>query len=495
MTNSFVEAINNEVNTTLTENGATTNISTLNKNLDWFFHGAALRNSNENRIWDFFYNAFLENKTDALRILFYIRDIRGGQGERRIFRTVLKNIMNSDDNSLIQWVKNNLSLIPEYGRWDDVVQLVNYKVISKEVCDFLKSQLDSDITNMNNNATVSLLAKWMPSEQSGTIQKQLSHKIMKMWNMKAKEYRHILSSLRKYINVLEKNLTIRDYNNIEYDKVPSNAMLKYRKAFYRNDKSRFEKYIEDVKNNSAKINSKTLYPYDILFKYCNRKTSENEKKTLEQLWKSLPDYVPNINGIAVCDTSGSMGYFDSTALSPIHVAMSLSLYIAERNKSEIWKNIVIPFSSQARYIRITGNTLEQKIHQIYTGDCSNTNLQAVCDLILKTAIDNNVPNEDMPQVLLILSDMEFDSCGSRTNFKEIAEKFKEANYTVPKIVWWNIDSRNNQTPATMNDNEVILLSGCSASVLPIALSGEYNPVEAMHRVINQKRYENIIFDK
>ena len=284
-------------------------------------------------------------------------------------------------------------------------------------------------------------------------------------------------------------------------------------------------YLEDVANGKTKINSSTLYPYDLVKKYngkvvgCYNFDDNNRNyridgeidPTVEEQWKALPDYVPEINGIVVNDTSGSM-----TGL-PMDVSNSLAIYIAERNKSEVWRNYIIPFSSKAYWKEVKGNTLLEKLASVQTGDCSNTNLQSVFDLILGRAIEKHIPKEDMPKVLLIITDMEFDnidystadivfdldadyneikkSYPKKTNFEAITKKYQEAGYERPNLVWWNVNSRNTQTPITKDDDGNILISGCSPAMLSVALSGNFNPIDAMNRIINQPRYDLVTWNK
>jgi len=489
--NDFIKVMNN---TTETENGALTNISTFDSCLDWFFHGAALRGQDTNRIVDLFSKAFNENPQAALRILFYIRDCRGGQGEREIFRICLKWLA---DNAT-DWLAKHLSLIAEYGRYDDYLCLLDTK-LAQHTTIFLIGRLMDDKTAIgtNNLSNLSLCAKWMPSLTSSKESKRLTKRFISLVrdlyiiDFNEEKYRKLISELRKAIKIVEHNLTERNYVDINYSKIPSYASLKYRKAFARNDNIRYSEYIEQVKAGKVKINAKTLYPYDLVKKYLQGNyIIDTVDDTVEEQWKALPDYVPNINGLVVYDTSGSM-----TGL-PVQVSTSLALYIAERNKSEVWKNYCIPFSSKAEWKEVKGTTLLEKIKSINTGDCSNTNLQSVFDLILQRAAAFNVKSEDMPTVLLIITDMEFDSAyvaekWSKTNFQAIEEKYKQAGYKRPNLVWWNVNSRNTQTPITKDNNGNILLSGCSASMLTVALSGEFDPIEAMNRVINQERYQQI----
>ena len=490
-TNSFINAQNNK---TYTENGALTNKSTLNGIVDWFFHGAALRReANEDRILKLFEGALVEDKTTALRTLFYIRDVRGGQGERRVFRICLKYLANTEKD----WLVKNLDLIAEYGRYDDYLVLLETNC-KEETIDFLGKQLEKDLQHHFNDelTSISLLAKWMPSENaSSPITKKYAKILLTSGKFgAAKAYRKALSLLRKDIDIVETKLCNKEYASIDYSKLPSYAALKYREAFKRNDTDRYNQYLEDVKNGKAEIKAKTLYPYDLIRPYSTQLNGWgtchiNIDPTVEAQWEALPDYVPEINGLVVNDTSGSMEGV------PMDVSLSLALYIAERNKSEVWKNCVIPFSSHAEWKHVEGNTLAAKLASIFTGDCSNTNLQAVFDLILERAKSANVPQEDMPKFLLIISDMEFDCCdySYTTNLERIKQKYKEAGYDLPTLVFWNVDSRNNQTPATINDQGVILLSGASPAVMKIALEGGQNMQEVINKIINAERYLKICY--
>ena len=514
--NAFIDVMNN---TTYTENGAITNKFTLDANLDWFFHGAAMRKADAERIIDLFSKAFHEDPEKALKTLFYIRDCRGGQGERRVFRKCIGAMANTEETQ--KWLKDNLSLIEEYGRFDDYLCLLDTQ-LEVPVAQYLLNRLLDDKNNADiGSVFISQCAKWMPSLTSSAESKRITKHLIKLvrqnliTDFTEEKYRKLISYLRKQIKIVEHNLTNKDYESIDYSKLPSYASLKYRKAFKRNDQVRYLLYLADVANGKAKINSSTLYPYDLVKKYNNNWFSIDTKtvdQTVEEQWKALPDYVPEINGIVVNDTSGSM-----TGL-PMDVSMSLAVYIAERNKSEVWKNYIIPFSSRAEWKEVKGDTLLEKLKSVYTGDCSNTNLQAVFDLILSRAVEKHIPKEDMPKVLLIISDMEFDNTDyslmglrldidsdvntdfaplrpKRTNFEAITKKYQEAGYERPNLVWWNVDSRNTQTPITKDDDDNILISGCSPAILSVALSGNFNPIDAMNRIIEQPRYDQVTWNK
>lgn len=477
-------------NTTFTDNGCLTNISTLNKNLDFFYIAPTLRNKNENLLLKLFKDALNEDKTTALRILFYIRDVRGGQGERNIFRICLLHLINKETN----WLKNNLHLISEYGRYDDLLILLKSK-IKDTVLNYIKVQLDEDLKNYEANKNISLLAKWLPSENSQKLFNKQYYNILinsKLFGTH-KQYRKTISKLRQYLNILETKLCNKDYTNLDYSKLSGYNIFKYKKAFTRNDNDRYSTYLNSVEKGNTKINSNVLYPYDLVRGYISGSNWTNPisnkiDNTIEAQWKALPDYVPEINGLVVCDTSGSMLGL------PICVAMSLAIYIAERNKSVTWKDYVIPFSSDANWQKVTGETLLDKLNSIYTGDCSDTNLEAVFDLILSRAIYFNVKDIDMPKQLLIISDMQFNSnTHNLASLDMIKLKYLNAGYTLPQLVWWNVNSKNTNTPATINDDGSILLSGCSPAMLKIALSGKDSMLEVMNKIINADRYKNIIY--
>jgi hypothetical protein len=490
-TNAFINAMSNK---TYTENGALTNISTQNALVDWFFHGAALRReTDKSRILNLFVNAFNYDKTLALRTLFYIRDVRGGQGERKVFRICLEYLGNVEKD----WVCKNLNLIAEYGRYDDYMPLL-LTACRDEVIDYIGMQLEKDLQHHFKGELydISLLAKWLPRTSVKNAEKR------KWLNILLKSgkfgaigaYRRALVLLRKDLDIVETKLVNKEYDKINYENLPSYAAFKYRRAFFKNDSDKYNAYIEAVKEGKAKINAKTLYPYDLIrvysdaYDFIGYSNHIDINPTVEAQWKALPDYVPEINGLVVCDTSGSMNGL------PMAVSLSLAIYIAERNKSLVWRNYVIPFSCKAQWKIVKGNTLLHKIRSIFTGDCSNTDLQSVFDLILKRAVTEKVPDTDMPKQLIIISDMEFDEYSfGLTNYEGIKAKYEKAGYTLPKLIWWNVDSRSNQTPITVNDKNNILLSGCSPSVMKIALGEDYDALEATLKVINQERYMQIVY--
>lgn len=487
--NAFLKSIN----VTRTENGALAHANTNNAILDFFYYGATLRRDT-NRAKALFEKAFYMDPNTALRILFYIRDVRGGQGEREVFRKCLMWL--ADEHPV--WVVSNWKLIPEYGRWDDLIILMDVSTKwADAVCKILWDQLAEDTHNMLYNKPISLLAKWMPSENaSNHATKAKAKNFCHIMNIAPKQYRKGLVELRKYITLVENNLRIKDYASIKYDTVPGKALMKYRKAFFRNDEDKFTAHMEAAKKGLTKVNSGTLYPYEIVEKYnygyyFSPRGGYEEIPELEAMWKNLPDYVDDINGLVVADTSGSMSG------RPMAVSLSLAMYIAERNKNTTFKDHFITFDYKPTLQKLEGDSLQKRMRSIRSINAMNTNLQAVFDLVLDRAKACNVPQEEMPKVLIIISDMQFDQACSRnqyTNLEVIRKRYASNGYEMPKLVFWNVRASDN-VPAQFNDEGVLLLSGCNPTVLKYAISGAYNPMEMVYQITESDRYKNIVFHK
>jgi hypothetical protein len=393
-----------------------------------------------------------------------------GQGERRLFRICLKILSKYEP----EITKKVLPLIPEYGRWDDLFYLDG-----AEIDEILKEQIEKDL----KSKTPSLLGKWLPSENAGDKSKELARKIRKYLGYSSKKYRKLLSELRAKINLPETLMSSNKWKEIEYPKVPSKASMNYRDAFLKHDKTRYSKFILDVAKGKEKINTKTLFPYEIV-----RKARVSADKTLEVLWKNLPDYTKkDEKAIVVADTSGSMRG------QPLDISVSLALYFAERNKG-IFHNKFITFSGNPQLQEISGNSLSQKIMNLDNSEWEqNTNLQAVFDLILDTAIEYNTAEKDLPQSIYIISDMEFDQATSdndKTNFQVIEQKYREAGYKMPTLIFWNVDSRQNNVPVSQNQKGVVLVSGASPTVFKMVME-KTAPYDFMISVLNSARYKPI----
>ena len=493
-----LKALKNEANKTYTENGAVTNRSTGKDCLDLFATIGALRRESDEEIATRFVRAYTENADIAMKILFFSRDIRGGLGERRVFRAILKWLAENEKRTLVR----NLPFVAEYGRWDDLLVLLDTPCRAEALA-LLKGQFNADLAALENGGEVSLLGKWLPSvnaSNAGTV--AAAKQIAKAFGMSERDYRKALVKLRAQIRILENNLREKDYT-FDYSKQPSKAMFKYRRAFMRNDGERYGAFMEKVQKGEAKLHTGTLLPYEIVEPclytggwwndHCFMlPMSDGEKLALNATWAALEDFATDENALAVVDTSGSM-YCQNSPV-PASVALSLGLYFAERAKGP-YRNHFIEFSANPELIEIKGDTFADRLRYIASFcQVANTNLEAVFDLILDAAVNNNVPQSELPGKLYIISDMEFDSCvsGSKlTNFENAKRKFARYGYELPQIVFWNVASRNRQQPVTVNDRGVALVSGCSPRIFSMALDGELDPWRYMLSVIDTERYAPI----
>lgn len=465
---------------TLTENGAATNDSTLDANLDYFSLAGAMRDrAGDTRI--LFAKAYATNPLIALRTLFYLRDIRGGQGERDIFRAGLQELEIIDPEVAQKTIIDNW--IGEYGRYDDLLSFKNSSSLLK-VGEFIKQQLAEDKLNMESDKTVSLLAKWLPSENASSKEsREQALALAKILGIKPSKYRKSIVVLRKYIKLLEQKMSTNQWGEIDYSKIPSQAGRKHVKAFMRHDEERYREFLAKVDKGEAKINTSTLYTYEV---FDLVKSGQNE--AANTMWNNLPDYTNGTDALVLADVSGSM------TGRPMSVSVSLALYFAEKNKG-IFNNKFMTFSSRPQIIDVIGKTLDQKLDYIESREWGmNTNLEAAFDVILKAAISSGQGNDGMPKVFYIISDMEFDqACSdpSETIFDNARRKFKEVGLDLPHVVFWNVNSVQNQSPATKFDNNVTLISGSSQSSFKYAVQGK-TPIELMQEVVNGERYSRII---
>jgi hypothetical protein len=480
---SFMAALQKQLNTTETDNGAKAYKSTLDFNVDLFGKISASR-ENPDEITALYLNALEQDPETALRILFNSRDIRGGQGERKVFRHLLLN-------TPLHFRSVIIPLVPIYGRWDDLFVLDGC-LDWKRVLDFIASTLNAD--NDPEVRKPSLLAKWMPSiNASSKVTKALGRQFAKHLGLSEKEYRILLSNLRKKIELVEHKMCSNKWSEIDYSKIPSRAGLMYRKSFIKHDLERYNNFMRSAIKHENKVNASTLYPYDIAEQFgLNCFSSSNldptEELALEVMWQNLPDYMEGktFNGLVVADTSGSM------AGRPISVSVSLAMYIAERN-SGVWKNKFITFSESPEIQTIVGETIGQKIRNLSKAEWGyNTDLIAVFKNILKAAKADNVAPSDMPEKIFIVSDMQFDqACQSnnKTNFEQIKKNYAKFGYNVPQLVFWNVNGASN-VPMTVHDTGTCLVSGCSPSVLKAVLQGDIiSPLDIMRQAVYTERYD------
>ena len=488
----MLDELKKELDVSVTENGARGHATSGSLIVDFNFMASSMRAWSGDEIRDCFLEVYHDDPLLALRWLFYARDIRMGMGERRLFRECYKVLP-------VPAAVANLTNIPFYGRWDDLVSLfgVMGSVVDEAVVRIISAQLDMDLLSMERGGPVSLLAKWMPSENASSMEsKRLARKLAKALDLSFKEYRKILSSLRGYIDVVESRMCSGDWSGIDYEKVPSMANLRYADAFMRHDYDRRARYLSRVSNGDADFNMSVASPVDVVHRYVGRHRSPDEQDdVLELAWKSLSDvFVDDV--LVVADGSGSMTWNLSGVL-PLTVANSLALYTAEHNSGE-FRNHFITFSSHPRLIRIPEDaTLYEKLRIMSRYmECSSTNIEAVFDLILDAAVNNEMTQDDMPGSVLVISDMEFNQAVSggpdRTLFDEIKSKYKAHGFVMPRLVFWNVSSRTGTIPVRTNNMGVALVSGYSQSTLKMVMSDKLNPYDVLVETLMSPRYDRVV---
>lgn len=510
--NKLLNGLKENANVKYTENGGIAYRTTGHSLYDMFAFGGAYRSRSTEDCILLFKNAFEENPEYAVKCLFYLRDIIEGQGQRRFFRICLQWLANEHP----EVAKRNLEYVSELGRWDDLYCLVKTPV-EKDAFKLIKHQLALDIKSLQKpNGAVSLCGKWLCSENATSNETRKLGTITRNYlGMTSREYRKTLSALRKRINVLERLMSANEWDKIDFSAIPSQAGLKYRKAFQRHDVERkkanpqVQTYEEFANDTSTTVNAKALNPYEVVQKAisyiadnttygwnttCRWKTDirDTERLMINKYWDNLTDYFKDatFDGLCVCDTSGSMTC--NNAL-PLSVAISLSMYCAERARGP-FAGHYISFSRRARLVKVEGVDFVDKVKRIYDTDlCENTNLESVFDLLLSTARSNFCSQEDLPKTIIIVSDMEIDVATRVSNRKPLMEQIRRVwasyGYTFPKVVYWNVNARSN-TILDNNDEGITYVSGSSPVLFQQIVKG-VTAEQLMFDKLNSPRYKDI----
>lgn len=454
-----------QVKGSLTKNLAVTHTTSLSNVVDMFFLAGGSRQMSKQDIITVWNRAFTEAKELSLKCLFWARDIRGGAGERRFFRIIWDHIRNTESAQVVHDLE---PLIPEYGRWDDI--WAGLPALDKSTALWFHKQLTEEKDG--------LLAKWLP--RKGKIFSTMARHL----EMTPKELRKLLVELS---NTVEQKMCAKEFDGINYAHVPSVAMNRYRKAFLRNDESRFNGYIDDVKSGKETIKAGAIFPHDIAMKCLDRGVQHDEKEAIVAQWNALPNYMEGSDEriLPVCDVSGSMWGL------PITVSVGLGVYISERNEG-LFQDAFITFSGNPEMVYLKGD-LFQRMHSLNTASWGfNTNIYATFRVLLDKAMQNALPEEEMPTKILILSDMEFDDCGINTNLEEIRRLYEHAGYKMPQLVFWNLNGRIGNSPALFDDQGIALVSGFSPAILKNILSGVIStPERFVLDVLNSERYAPI----
>lgn len=460
-----------------TQNGMPTNSSSLNNCVNLFFQIGAMRGQDKKLLINAFTKAFGENPLTAMKLLFWARDVRGGAGERQIFKDIISYLATNRTEVLAK----NINLIPEFGRWDDLLALIGTKLEKQALELVAKGLADKN----------GLCSKWMPRPNVGNAErKRHANVIRKFLGLSPKEYRKLLV---ENSNTVEQLMCAKSFSSIDYSKLPSKAMSDYMKAFSRNDLARFQAYLESVNKGETKINAGAVYPYDIVK---NLRFGSSEGANTQ--WNALPNYLEGgkESFLPVVDVSGSMTCpaGNNPNLTCMDVAISLGLYISERNVG-LFKDAFVTFSTNPKLQTLTGS-LSERFNQLLRAEWGgSTDIEAVFRLVLSKAVTSKVPAEQMPTMIMILSDMEFN--GGTSGWNETAQEmfermYNEAGYKMPKIVYWNIHRKSDNFPVHFDKSGVALVSGFSPALLTNLLAGkDLNPVSMMMDVVNSERYSKV----
>ena len=480
--NKFVNAISNEASLNgsmkLTENGAVARSTTGDCLLDFYAVSGALRTRSEADILSLFKKAWNENPLYALKTVFMTRDIRGGRGERRTARIILKYLADVAPQTVIK----NFDNIMEMGRADDFYEFVGTSVESA-MWQYLRNQIVEDLKNMRAEKPISLTAKWLKSiNTSSKESRALGRKTARALGLTEREYRKTLSRLRNYLKVVEVKMSAGEWTDIDYAAVPAVAIK-------RHNPSAFDTYIEKVEKGEEKINASTLYPYDLVEKIMQ---SFKEDPVIEAQWKALPNYIEGENNVLVmADVSGSMYG------RPIATSIGLAIYFAERNKGA-FKNTYMTFTNRPHYIQIQpGQTLAEKVKAVMLTDVGySTDLERAFMQVLDTAVMNRVPQEDMPKAIVVISDMEIDRYfrGRGLDFvSEMVRRFRAAGYRMPRLVLWNAEARSNTFHANSTNPYVTFASGQGVAEFKSVLAGiSLDAYAAMMKVLDDERYASVV---
>ena len=482
-------------------NGAVTYETSGKACLDLFALAGGIRYRKKEEQERLFERAYIEDPELAMKLLFYIRDVRGGLGERDTFRTMLRFAAGSFINSAVK----NVRLISEYGRFDDLLCLLDTPA-RNEAVRVIREQMDQDLKALKEKKAgradvhISLLAKWLPSINASSRRTRKQARVLaRALGMSEPAYRKALSGLREALSLAERRLTERKAERLCYEAVPAGALLRYRNAFAKHDKDRFTSYLKDAMNGEKKVHCGTLFPYEIIRPLmsgnsCSFRWKSDPSGVLDLLWAARKDEVGGQNAIAVVDTSGSMYWHKEGTVVPALIAQSLGLYFAEHCRGT-FHNTFITFESRPHLIEVKGNTLGEKLRFMSRASWGgSTDLEAVFTLLLETALKTNAPQEDMPSTLYIISDMEFnqavDSPGE-TVYESARGMFERHGYRMPAVVFHNVNSWQMQTPVRSDTKGTAMTSGASVSVMKDAFDGNITPLAHMLRVLKGPRYKAV----
>lgn len=463
MNNTFANAISNQI--ARTENGMKARKSTANACVDFFYNVGASRGKN---IIPNFVAAYVENREVALRIAQWARDARGGAGERQVFKDILVYLATNKPADAVRLVLKT----PEIGRWDDLLSVFTFGTVGEYALQVVKNALD---------AQNGLCAKWMP--RKGPEAEMLRNFL----GYSPKRYRKTLVTLTKAV---EQQMCAGDWDNINFSHVPSLAAARYQKAFGLHT-PKYAEYKAALATGDAKINASVVYPYDVI-----HSVYRGDKDVALAQWEAMPNFVGDANILPMVDVSGSMscragGIRSKSEITCMDVAISLGIYLADKNTGK-FKDMFLTFSGNSELVQLHGNLL-QKIDQLSRADWGmNTDLHRAFSKVLEVAVNGNVPQDEMPEIVLIMSDMQFDQCvrWDDSAIEMIARKYEAAGYKMPKVVFWNLNASYGNVPVAANARDIALVSGFSPAIMKSVLAAEdFSPEAIMLKTVMVPRYD------
>ena len=470
---------------------------------DRYFYGAD-RSMDAVDALRLFITSYDEDPLYTMKWLMYARHIKLGLGERDVFRMMLTKIGDLHPEMALQFIIG--TELWNYGRWDDVLRIffdTTSGILHDGLGALIANQFRRDVIACGLGDSISLLAKWMPSNNTSSKQKRSEAVILQsLLHLSAREYRKTLSRLREHLAVVDRKASLNQWNDINYNHVPSKANLKYRNAFLKHDEERRQAYLTSLQkgDDSVKINADSMFLYDIVQAYidnnsCWRNILRPYDETLEQLWHAQESPKDYDDILVIRDGSGSMGQqlSGNSSISALSVADSIALYCAQHNKNESFKNRFITFSNRPQMVDISMcETLRDKLRRLHRfDDYSNTDIEATFDLILDTAVKNLLRQEELPSACLVISDMQFDQAtkheDNTTVIESCRKKFEALGYTMPRLIFWNVSVyAHNTIPVQMHPSGVILVSGFSKSIVDMVVSREVNPETALKAELDAK---------
>lgn len=531
-------------NKTTTDNGAKAFKSTLDACVDLFAVGGSSRKMDEDELMKLMSIALSEDTETALKVIFYLSDIREGQGERRFLKIALNVLKQEYPNILMKFIEE----IPELTRWDYLYTFleqdlkVKYSIVpsevrvgramyentakmkkikdgytfnmskfSKQALEVIKAEWSKEI----GEDKTSLMYKWLKSLNTSSILSRTLGSITRNYlKVTPKQYNKRLKKARKYLDVVERKMSKNKWEKINYSHVPSKANVRYAQAFDRHDHVRYQEYLDSVNNGETKMNTSVLYPHDVIHQYMlnananrgsflkhstygNTCTTTYNETALETVWKNLPNFLEGSTEsiLPIIDTSYSMWnrISNDSDLRAIEIAVGLGIYFSERLEGE-YKNHWINFSSRPTFQKIHGNTLTAKIANLdYSNWDMSTDFNAVFDLILGVAVKNKLDQSQLPTKILVVSDMQFNGHTKMSNFKEIKKKFKEHGYKLPQIVFWQVNATDSRVPVKFDTNGTALVSGYNPIICKTIINGDIKtPLAMMYKAISNEKYSKII---